>query len=241
MTTWWSKTVLIGALAAALLLPIGALGARFGLWAFSGGFLLLAVGTGLAVVILSGGVPAAIIARRRGLAGDARACFVGLVVAVLIIGVMGMQLQRAFAAPPIHNISTDVQHPPQFVAVAALRGKDANPLEFDAEELASLQAAHYPWVAPLKLAASPADAFARVLAVLEGMGLEIVAQHPDQGLAEATATTFWFGFKDDVAVRVRAEDAGALIDVRSVSRVGLSDLGANAKRIGEILAGLSEG
>lgn len=241
MTTWWSKTVLIGAVAAALLLPIGALGARFGLWGFSGGFLLLAVGAGLAVVMLSGGIPAAIIARRRGLAGDARACFIGLGTAALIIGVLGVQFQRAVSAPAIHNISTDVLDPPQFFAVAARRGQGTNPLEFAAEELAPLQAEHYPWVAPLRLAATPADAFAKVLAVLDGMGLEIVAQHPDEGLVEATATTFWFGFKDDVAVRVRADGAGALIDVRSVSRVGRSDLGANARRIGEILAGLSEG
>ncbi|MCZ0942003.1 MAG: DUF1499 domain-containing protein, partial [Gammaproteobacteria bacterium] len=59
------------------------------------------------------------------------------------------------------------------------------------------------------------------------------------GLIEATATTFWFGFKDDVAVRVRPHPQGALVDVRSVSRVGRSDGGVNAKRIGEILRRLS--
>ena len=240
MTTWWSKTVLIGAVTAALLLPVGALGARFGLWGFSSGFLLLAMGTGLAVVALSAGIAAVIIARRRGLAGDARACALGLVVAVLIIGAMGVQFQRAAPLPPIHNISTDLQDPPRFIAVAARRGEQANPLALDAEELAPLQAEFYPWVVPLRLAVTPADAFAKAVAVLAGLGLEIVAQHPAEGLVEATATTFWFGFKDDVAVRVRTDGEGARIDVRSVSRVGRGDLGANARRIGEILARLSE-
>ena len=71
------------------------------------------------------------------------------------------------------------------------------------------------------------------------MGLEIVAEHPQQGLIEATATTFWYGFKDDVAVRVRPHAQGALVDARSVSRVGRSDLGLNAERIGELLRRLS--
>ena len=63
------------------------------------------------------------------------------------------------------------------------------------------------------------------------MGLEIVAVNPDEGRVEATATTFWFGFKDDVIVRVLAEGEGSRIDLRSMSRVGRSDIGANAARI----------
>jgi uncharacterized protein (DUF1499 family) len=74
--------------------------------------------------------------------------------------------------------------------------------------------------------------------VLEDLGLEIVAVDEAAGRVEATATTFWFGFKDDVVVRVRSSGAGSVVDVRSVSRVGVSDLGANARRIGQILDGL---
>jgi uncharacterized protein (DUF1499 family) len=69
------------------------------------------------------------------------------------------------------------------------------------------------------------------------MGLEIVGVEEDRGLLEATDTTFWFGFKDDVVVRIRAQEdgSGSRVDVRSVSRVGTSDLGVNARRIGEFL------
>ena len=70
-------------------------------------------------------------------------------------------------------------------------------------------------------------------------GWDVVSQNAEAGILSATATTFWFGFKDDIAVRVRAEGAGSVVDVRSTSRVGLSDLGANAARIEAYLAGVS--
>jgi uncharacterized protein (DUF1499 family) len=88
----------------------------------------------------------------------------------------------------------------------------------------------------------PDPAFDRAVDVLEGMGLEVVSKDPDDGRIEATATTFWFGFKDDVVVRIRpAEDGGSVVDLRSVSRVGVSDLGVNARRIGEFLKRFAAG
>jgi len=67
----------------------------------------------------------------------------------------------------------------------------------------------------------------------------VVASDAAAGRIEATATTRWFGFKDDVIVRIRPEAAGSRVDVRSVSRVGRGDLGANAARVREFLAKLS--
>ncbi len=72
------------------------------------------------------------------------------------------------------------------------------------------------------------------------MGLELVNEAPQSGMIEATATTFWFGFKDDLVVRIRPSGTGSVVDVRSVSRVGVSDLGANARRIGEFLTGFAD-
>lgn len=235
MTTWWSRTVLIGAVAAAAFWPLGALGARFGLWSFSIGFLCMAIGVALAAVGLAGGIGAVSVARRRSLADDLRASALGLTLCVLILASAGFLVWQATSVPPIHNISTDTEDPPQFMDIVALRGADSNPLAFDAEELAPLQAQFYPWVKPLNLSDPPADAFAKAVAALEGLGLEVVATHEETGLIEATATTFWFGFKDDMAVRVRAEGQGSRVDARSVSRVGQGDLGANARRIGEFL------
>ena len=142
--------------------------------------------------------------------------------------------------PPIHNISPDTENPPQFDKIVAIRSAaQANPLAYDAAALAPQQPAAYPWVKPLTLMAPVDEVVDRAEAVMRDMGLEIVSSNKTTGLVEATATTFWFGFKDDVAVRVQpAADGGTQVDLRSVSRVGQSDLGANAARIGEILKGL---
>lgn len=241
MTAWWSRTILLGAVAATALLPVGALGARFGLWDWTIGVLLVTVGSGLVVVGAGSATAAVLIARRRQLPDDLRAAGIGLALCLLAVGYMGMQLLAAVSVPPIHHVSTDTGEPPQFIEVPALRGPDSNPLDYDAETIAPLQAEAYPWLMPLTLQATPEAAFAKARAALEDMGMEIVAEHPLQGLIEATATTFWFGFKDDVAVRVRPHPQGALVDARSISRVGVSDMGLNAERIGEILRRLSGG
>ena len=241
MTTWWSRTALLGAVGATALLPIGALGSRVGLWGIGTGIQFLQVGGWLAVIGALGAIIAVAVAWRRRLPKDLRASAVGLVICLLAVGYV-LQLQNSFAStPPIHHISTDTEDPPQFIEIAGLRGTDSNPLDFDAETIAPLQAEFYPWVVPLTMPATPEAAFAKAVAALEGMGLEVVAEHPQQGLIEATATTFWFGFKDDVAVRVSPHSEGARIDVRSISRIGVSDGGVNAKRIGEILRRLSGG
>ena len=125
------------------------------------------------------------------------------------------------------------------MAIVGLRGGHANSLELDAAGTGAIQKESYPWMEPLFVRGTPTETFAEALGVLEAMGLEIVATHPQRGLIEAVDTTFWFGFKDDVAVRIGKYPQGSVVDVRSASRVGVSDLGVNAKRAGEILRRLS--
>ncbi len=237
---WWSKAILMGGVIGAILLPLGALGTKFGIWPFTGGFLLLAGGTILATVAVLGGVVALIIANRNGLVGERPAIYMGMVVGALVLAFMGMQYNRASSVPPIHNISTDVSDPPAFDKIVALRG-EANPLEYDAAKLAEPQQAANPWVKSLESPAQPDAAFAAAVAALDGMGLEVVNQDPASGRIEATDTTFWFGFKDDVVVRIRPNGAGSTIDARSVSRVGQSDLGLNAQRIGRLFEAINAG
>jgi len=233
--SWWAKALLIGAVIAAALLLIGALGSRFGLWGFQTGLLALAAATVLAAIGLLIGVVAIFVSRKRNITGDKPALLISLGVSTLILALMGVQFYQASSVPAIHNISTDIQDPPQFDAVVALRGQDSNPLEYDSEIIGPVQQAAYPWVQPLTLAGTPGDALSAAVAALKDMGLVIVATDAAAGIVEATATTFWFGFKDDVVVRVRASGDGAVVDVRSVSRVGVSDIGANARRIAELL------
>jgi uncharacterized protein (DUF1499 family) len=238
---WWAKAILIGSVVGAVLLPLGALGSRFGFWPFTVGFLGLAGGAILAMFGLVLGIVGLVVAYRRNLQHNNPPIYMGVAISVLILAVLGSLFSSASSVPPIHNISTDVSDPPKFDKVIALRGENSNPLEFDAATIAPLQAEHYPWVKPLMSDQDADQAYSGALAAVEGLGMEVVNADSAGGLIEATATTFWFGFKDDVVVRVRASERGSVIDVRSVSRVGLSDLGANARRIGEILEAIGAG
>jgi uncharacterized protein (DUF1499 family) len=77
----------------------------------------------------------------------------------------------------------------------------------------------------------PNDAFFRALAAVEALGWELVDANRQEGRIEATDSTFWFGFKDDIVIRVQPQGSGAKVDARSVSRVGKGDVGINAKRL----------
>ncbi|TXL74407.1 DUF1499 domain-containing protein [Vineibacter terrae] len=142
--------------------------------------------------------------------------------------------------PRINDISTDTIHPPAFVALPSPRGNTGNGSDYPGPAVAAAQRAGYPDIRPLTLKASSADAFTHVERVARGFGWEIVAREPAQGRLEAVATTAWFGFKDDIIVRLTEVTGGTRIDIRSRSRVGISDLGANAARIRLFLARLQQ-
>ncbi|MEZ5552605.1 MAG: DUF1499 domain-containing protein [Pseudomonadales bacterium] len=241
--SWWARAILIGTVVAVVLLLLGPIGTRLGIWGFQTGLLMLIpAGTLLAAVGLLVGLVALFVSRKRGFTGDGPILLTSVLVCALVVGLMFLQASRGFSLPQIHNISTDVNDPPQFDAIVALRGEGTNPLDYDREKLASVQQQAYPAVKTLRLETDRATAVGRVVDALTAMGLEIVAVDADAGIIEATATTFWFGFKDDVVVRVRDDSAGGVkVDARSVSRVGLSDLGANAARIEALLGRLRTG
>ena len=206
---------------------------------------VLGLGTALRIVI-----PAAlflgVIAVLLSIIGLVRAGSKGMAVAGLVLGVIaaGMPLKNINTArhSPIHDVSTDRENPPQFVAVLPLRtaAKAANSTDYDAKT-AELQKETYPDIGPLHLDVPPAQAFDRAQNAAREMKWDIVATDPAQGRIEATATTFWFGFKDDIVVRIAADGTGSRVDVRSLSRIGKSDVGANAKRVREYLAKVKAG
>ena len=166
--------------------------------------------------------------------GSARAVAAAAIVAGLGAAAVPLGLQRlARAVPPIHDITTDTDDPPPFeVVLAARRATGAtNTADYGGPEIASAQKAAYPEVKPLVLSDPPPRAFERALDAVRAMGWEVADVDPRRGRIEATDTTRWFAFKDDVVVRVRPEGAGSRVDVRSLSRVGKSDVGTNARRI----------
>lgn len=171
--------------------------------------------------------------RRRGIPLAAISCVAGLVLA----GIPGRFLLGP-TAPPIHDITTDTQNPPEYVAVLPLRANAPNPTVYGGEPVAAQQREAYPDLRPLMLNVPPSEAFDRALATVREMGWDLVAADAAQGRIEATDTTFWFGFKDDVVIRVTPADGGSRVDVRSLSRVGGGDAGTNAKRIRHYLDAL---
>ena len=217
------------AVVAVLLLAAAGPGTRLGLWHFRTGFQLLRWGAyaGIAGIVLS---LAALVVARRQRAGVATA-LVALVLAAIAFGLPWRMMQHARAVPPIHDVTTDTQDPPAFVAVLPLRAGAPNSATYGGDSIAAKQRAGYPDIRPLQLGVPPGAAFTRARAAAQEMGWEIVAADSVDGRIEATATTRWFGFKDDVVVRIRPDAAGSRVDVRSVSRVGGSDVGANAERI----------
>ena len=226
----WAKFVLYIGLIALLALPIGALGSRVGLWTFGLGFNFLFGGILLAVISLVLGIAAIVRAALRQRPADRLPAIVGVAASVFVLAWMGQQFLTATSLPGIHNISTDPDDPPEFDAIVALRGAGTNALEYNAADAAA-QAEGYPDLAPLRTASSPQASVERAAAVARQLGWEVVNEDAVKGIVEATETTFWFGFKDDVVIRVRADGDGSKIDLRSVSRVGQGDLGANARRI----------
>jgi uncharacterized protein (DUF1499 family) len=220
----------------AVLLPLGALGYRVGALPLQAAFFVfLGGGFVLSAIALVGGIVALIVAMRSGRSADRSPLYIGMALGAVIVVLMLAQVGRARSVPPIHDISTDVADPPQFEKVVALRGSTSNPLEYDAAKLGPATQGAFPRVKSINTTRSATESFDRALAVLGGMHLEIVNADRDARRIEAVATSFWFGFKDDVVVRIRDAGAGAVVDLRSVSRVGVSDLGVNAKRIEEFI------
>jgi uncharacterized protein (DUF1499 family) len=144
-------------------------------------------------------------------------------------------LEQAKSVPPIHDITTDPFDPPAFNALLPVRKQSPNGAEYGGMEIAKQQQRAYPEIKTLVVKSAPADTVQKAIDAARSLGWEIVASDAPTGRIEATDTTLWFGFKDDVVVRVRPEGAGSRVDVRSVSRVGQSDVGANAKRIRKFL------
>jgi uncharacterized protein (DUF1499 family) len=205
------------------------LGYRFGWWHFRTGIASLAyvfwVAAGTAAFCAVAVALAAVRADRRA----AVMGFAGLVIAGITAWVPYDLRMTANAVPPIHDITTDVANPPQFVRVAALRKPDDHPVAYDG--VGEQQRKAYPDLAPLVLKAPRDEVFAAARDAIASMGLELVEADAAQGRIEATATSLLFGFKDDVVVRIADDPNGTKVDVRSKSRVGRNDFGVNAKRI----------
>ena len=160
----------------------------------------------------------------------------GLLLGVVAFVPPWLLARRAGSLPAIHDISTDTVNPPPFVAILPLRAKAPNSAVYGGAEIAAKQHVAYRDIQPLQSSQTPTALLDAARKASVAMGWQIVAEQADVGRLEATATTAWFGFKDDVVIRVRPEGTGSRLDIRSESRLGGSDIGANATRIREFMA-----
>lgn len=196
------------------------------MWSHIIGFVMVGLSVLLGLVGASFGLVAGVKTGRWKLAGAA------IVIGLAVVSVPSAVILAARDTPAIHDITTDPADPPLFVAILPLRTGAPNPPEYPGGDVPAQQRSAYPDIQPLVLNLPVADAFDRVLAAVRALGWNVVASDRDAGRIEAVDTTFWFGFKDDVVIRVREVNPGsARVDVRSKSRVGTGDLGRNAQRV----------
>ena len=216
-------------------------GARLSLWDFRQGFRILnwAAYFGIAGTVLS------LVGAVLGRPGKGRRGFLlavaGVVLGALAFGVPGNWYSIAKRVPMIHDITTDTENPPMFVSVLALRKDAPNSAAYGGPGIAAQQHAAYPDIRPLVSDIPPAKAYERAHTVARRMCWKIVDENQAEGRIEATATTRWFGFKDDIVIRIAPSAGnGSRVDIRSVSRVGRSDVGTNARRIRAFLKKFAE-
>ena len=216
------------------------LGYRFGWWHYGAGIATLgnvfwvALGTAVSCLLA---LVLALVAARPSPVLPASLAAAGLAIAGVTAWVPYDLRMTANALPRIHDISTDLADPPAFVRAAELRAKGEHPVAYDGPEVAALQKKAYPDLVTLELKAPRDKVLLAASAALVSMGLEITATDMAAGRIEAVATSRLFGFKDDVVVRVApVPGGGARVDVRSMSRVGRHDFGANAERVRALLA-----
>lgn len=224
--------VLWGGVGSLVLLFSSALGHRFELWGFRTAFGLLGIAAISSGLIMSVGLVGLIVTAVQKSAAPIPGLLVGTVTGAIAFLMLAGYAYQGRGTPPIHNISTDRVDPPMFEHAVELRGPDSNSLDYS-EETAEHQARSYPDIQTLRTSLAPDESFKRVLWTAEQLNWTVVSSQAEKRVIEAIDKTFWFGFKDDIVVRIReaGNSDGSLVDVRSVSRVGLYDLGTNANRI----------
>ena len=186
--------------------------------------------TGIAALILLG--IQLLFKRNTASVGSA---LVSAVLAIAAIAIPLSLMNTAEKVPPIHDISTDLVNPPAFVAIAPLRADSPNPAAYDGVETAEQQRIGYPELQTLRYDQTQPELMAASKQAIENLGWELVNIDADKGIIEATDSTAWFGFKDDVVVRITDNDNERLVDIRSKSRIGGSDLGKNAARVHKLI------
>lgn len=237
------KWLAIGLLA---LYPLAILAARLGMH-FSNSFLIFIVAALLGFIVLV----LAVLKLPKKKDDESQPLIIAIVLTLAPLMLLGNNIVTAKSVPFIHDISTDTQNPPVFVAAKEARTAGDHAVEYKGEEIAKLQKAGYPNLTTVELDETPENALTKTKQIAQQMGWQVLAvndQQPPYTL-EAVDTSLLFGFEDDIVVRLTPFTTPeqnvdvppkTKVDVRSMSRVGKSDLGANAQRIEAFLTYLQQ-
>ncbi|MCS3902663.1 uncharacterized protein (DUF1499 family) [Methylohalomonas lacus] len=214
------------------MLLISGFGTQLNWWDFRIGFIVLRYGAylGLVSAILAAAATVAMLLWHR------LRNFIIVNILVVVVGLVTVAVpyswqQQARSVPTIHDISTDLDDPPEFVDIAPLRADAPNPVEYAGADTAEAQREAYPGIQPLYFDAPVEHVFRAAEQAVADLDWELIAADEDAGRIEVTDTTRWFGFKDDVVIRIQPDNDRTRLDMRSKSRVGKSDVGTNAARI----------
>ncbi len=245
-----SKLVFAAGLGSPLVALIGALGSGWGLWDFSKGFIAMAAALGLALFSVVCGLLIGWLQKRKSVSGGKAPRWAGMLLGLFMAGWLLNIVYTGRSVPAIHDISTDLADPPQFQALSLradnfenIPGKDEVAMKgmSPQQRWVMIHQREYGDIRSVRISQPVGAVIAKAERLAKARGWEIGAVDPATGRMEATDVTRFFRFKDDVVIRVRATEdgTGSIVDMRSVSRVGVSDLGANAKRVRSFLADLS--
>ena len=216
----------------------GLLGVHIGVVEPLGGFLffqlslltgLLALGFGIATVITT----------RADKEGPARSAgWFGMASGMVILTVTVVGAGGGLGVPPINDITTDLENPPAFASASDVPDFEGRDMSYP-PAFVDMVRTHYADIKPIRLDQPTLSAYEKAIATAQSLGWQIVHQNPKALTIDARDTSFLFKFVDDIVIRVTADGSDAVIDVRSKSRDGKSDLGANAARISKFADALA--
>ena len=233
-----SLVSLITGTIAAIGLVLSGYGYQWGWWELGTAFTWIIPGSAILGLIATALAVTCWFAERKSGGKGTKKATVALVLGIAVVGTVGYWFNEAMQYPPIHDITTDIENPPTFKKITALRADAPNDTTYGDQEKADLQRKHYPDIKPVVLDMAYEKAFDKAVSAAKEMGWEqIVTADQPSGRIEAVDKLAWFGFKDDIVIRVDTVDSSSKtqIDVRSVSRIGRGDIGVNAQRIRDYL------
>lgn len=228
----------------AAIAAVAVLGYRFGIMNYQVALIILIGGAALGIMAILSAIVSilAIITSVDTKVTGILSALTGLALGLAVAAPVFLTVQAGYKVPRIHDITTDLQNPPRFSAILTVRTAEHNPLDRKTPaNLAELQQAGYPDLSSLLIDKSPAQAFTEAIALAKARNWKIMAVSAEDGIIEATDTTRFMGFKDDVVIRISAKADKTIVDMRSASRIGISDMGTNAARIKAFLHELNYG